>query len=118
MVFCTVAFGMGIDIPDIRRVIHYGPPRDIDDYFQESGRAGLDGKPSTAVLYRFGGCCIGHVSDEMKEYCHAEDKRRRHMLLAYFGYIPTGKMLHKHDCCDICTKQCFCTADKCNFKST
>jgi superfamily II DNA helicase RecQ len=51
VVFATVALGMGIDIPCIRHVIHIGPPHTIREYFQETGRAGLDRKQSTAVLY-------------------------------------------------------------------
>ncbi|XP_028417517.1 uncharacterized protein LOC114541921 [Dendronephthya gigantea] len=51
VVFATVAIGMGVDIPNIRQVIHVGPPYSVKAYFQETGRAGRDGKPSTASLY-------------------------------------------------------------------
>ena len=51
VIICTNAFGMGLDIPDVRVIVHWQHPASVEDYLQEFGRAGRDGKPALAVLF-------------------------------------------------------------------
>ena len=52
VVVAMVAFGMGIDLPEVRKVIHIGLPNDFEGYVQETGRGGRDGSTCEAILYR------------------------------------------------------------------
>jgi ATP-dependent DNA helicase RecQ len=54
-VICTNAFGMGIDIPNVRVVIHWVQPESVEDYLQEFGRAGRDGKPAITLIFKWDG---------------------------------------------------------------
>ena len=68
VVVATVAFGMGLDCPNVRRIIHWGPSSDVEQYLQETGRAGRDGLPAQAILYNIE--LIGvTVEESMKLYC-------------------------------------------------
>lgn len=108
VLFVTVAFGIGIDVKDIRQVIHIGVPYTVEEYFQEAGRCGRDGFPSKAVVY-FNSYDISmgkkHLSDTMRNFVQ-EPKCKREILLSYFGYEVPARDLPAHTCCD--SHQCTC----------
>lgn len=66
---CTIAFGLGVNIPDVRFVLHWGICDSALQYWQEVGRAGRDGKNASAYMYATK-CSIVHVPDEMKSICY------------------------------------------------
>jgi ATP-dependent DNA helicase RecQ len=119
VVVSTVAFGMGLDAPNIRRVIHWGPSRCIESYVQESGRCGRDGGYSLAELYVTGTDFSGYFrpDEAIKTYCDNAAKCRRQQLMQYFdSTCDIMKPLQIHDCCDVCASKCEC--DDCFLTAT
>ncbi len=115
IVVATVAFGMGIDKSNVRFVVHYDLPRNIERYYQETGRSGRDGLPAEALLlFGYGDIAVarslietGNNADQVRIELHKLQAMvgfgeavtcRRRVLLGYFGESL------EEDCgnCDVC----------------
>lgn len=109
--FVTIAFGIGIDCPNIRRVIHLGVPCTMEEYFQEAGRAGRDGLPAKATIYYNAydtSKAKRGLQDIMIKFVKSTSDCKREIILQYFGYHAPDRTDGGHDCCDYHRNICSC----------
>ena len=115
IVFATVALGMEVNFVGLNRTIHYGAPASIEDYFQESGRAGrckdlakstIYWKPSDAPIRQY--ILLNPQNAELAAVCHYLENLkecRRKQLLCYFDSNLKINMKDSLLCCDVCASK-------------
>lgn len=109
----TIAFGMGVEVSDIRRVVHWGKSKTLLSHWQEVGRAGRDGEPAEAIWYPM------HISGTDKlVFQQMKDNKNvclRKMILDYFvlpGKMGTLQLTEQVPCLGQCL-ECLCTLCRC-----
>ena len=114
VVICTVAFGLGINSPDVRQVIHWGPPSDIEEYMQQTGRAGRDGKFACALLFVQPSDFSRIKDHRLIQHCENTTTCRRKLLLQHYDEVDFKKDCEGCKCCDVCAICCQCSECACS----
>ena len=116
VIVATIAFGMGIDKPDVRLIVHYDLPKTLEGYYQETGRAGRDGLPSECVLFFSAGdrAKFEHFIEEIEDPAERDRARQKLDHMIAYGEARTcrrafvlryfGETYDQSDCggCDVC----------------
>ena len=105
-VAATSAFEMGVQVSDVRYVVHWGPAGDLLDYWQQVGRAGRDGRPSEAICYLYPTSVnVKFIKPEMVKFTKSNDRCLRKSVLKQL-IIPgmdESVLHHQSDsCCSSC----------------
>ena len=113
IMFCTIAFGMGVQVPDVRLIVHWGVAKSIMSYWQEIGRAGRDGVSSLAICYATGRSLVQSRTDsDMISVCKEKDKCLRRQVL---NLMKVKGMESKEDNACTCTELCGCAPCVCSL---
>ena len=110
LVICTVAFRMGIDCPNVRQVVHWSAPTDIESYLQETGRAGRDDLQACGVSFVAEADLIPRlVDDDVCTYCKESEVCRRELLFKHLDEVDFEQHCTGCSCRDVCAKHCNCS---------
>lgn len=114
VVFATVALGMGINLQDVNTIIHYGAPRSLEDYFQESGRGGRSGSDARSVVFWKPRDCPVKAKPlttrdqeliDVRQYLENTSECRRNILLKHFDFSFASSGKDSTKCCDVCANR-------------
>lgn len=113
ILIATSAAGMDVNFSNLNQVINYGPPKDMDSFVQQIGRAGRDTSSIAMALLVYNGRQCRKLDIDMKLYINNDGKCRREILLRLYNAMPNNER-YGHAFCDICAKDCKCDNDDCD----
>ena len=113
IVFATIALGMGVNMMGVNTIWHYGAPSSLDDYMQESGRAGRSGDPAKSIIFwkpadaplhhDLSISCNASLA-AVRHYLENNHECRRIQLLRYFDLLSSVTTHNASTCCDVCAQ--------------
>lgn len=106
----TMALSMGVNFPNVRYVVMWGPPRSILDFHQEAGRAGRDNHPADVILYYYGQQ-ITHCDDAMRNFLKCDGCYRKASYATLDSNVQS--LVPAHDCCQFCANVRYCCLGYC-----
>lgn len=107
----TSAAGMGVNYKGVNNIIHFGPPKDMDAFVQQLGRAGRENNATAMAILLFNGRQCKKLDSDMQAYIDNKLICRRQSMLSAYNAKPSPNRV-KHLCCDIC--ECKCGKEECN----
>lgn len=111
VVIATSALSMGVNFPDVKYVVHYGPARSSVDHIQEAGRAGRNGEKACDITI-YHGQQLSFCEKGIKDFAKSTSCLRQAIYLPFDSNIKS--VVPMHDCCSICERDCKCNGDGCS----
>ena len=101
----TTALSMGVNFPDVRYIVNFGPARSLLDFHQQAGRAGRDGNPSDVVVYYYGQQ-LSHCDEDVRVFLKSTECYRVASYSNFDRHIVP--LVPSHECCSHCAMKCTC----------
>lgn len=111
IVIATSALSMGVNFPDVKYVVHYGPARSLVDHIQEAGRAGRNGEKADDITIYYGQQ-LAPCEKGVKDFAKSNSCLRKAIFMPFDPDVkPVTPM---HECCSMCERDCECSDEGCS----
>ena len=111
VVIATSALSMGVNFPEVKYVVHYGPARSLVDHIQEAGRAGRNGEKADDITIYYGQQ-LATCEKAVKDFVKTDGCLRKGIFMPFDPDVESVTPMH--ECCSMCEKDCKCSGDRCS----